>query len=124
VLATGQFVETLHHGSIFTGLRLKAFRWQQSSSRILRFAGDLLSCPFCLSHWAAVLMVTLAFASAWDIMLAAPVYWLAAVRAANLLNDLTHEWCRSPAADVFEPPRDNDEDKAEVVAEESICLPT
>jgi len=102
ILFTNQVVETLHHahGEVFCSLRARA---EESGG----FFGSLLSCPFCFSQWvgpAAALwfaVVQLVFWLGWigtagDLVAYFPVYGLAASRGAQILSDLTHQWCRSP----------------------------
>jgi len=97
-LATCQAVEVFHHGSLFAPARARAFRWSTCDGpRPLRLAGELLLCPFCLSHWVAaamVILVGLGCLVSW--VYALPVWWLAVTRGANLCNDLLHAWSRTP----------------------------
>lgn len=96
-LANWQMVETWHHGSIFASARARVEMYQGS------FWADLLSCPFCLSHWTAGGLTILAMALAQQVC-AAPFAWflltpalsLAVTRLSNLCNDLTHDKCRTP----------------------------
>lgn len=85
-------VETLHHGSIFDNPRA----WLQARGG---FINDLVSCPFCLSHWTAMALTASVFAvlvTDWKYGALAPVYWLAVVRGSNLCNDYFHDKCRTP----------------------------
>lgn len=109
-LATWQAVEVWHHGSLFAGpraaLEVKSGFWAR-----------LLLCPFCLSVWVAVVAavaldrgdrsppwvdlgwVSRALTWALDqvlLALRAACYALAVARLANLGNDLTRGWCRTP----------------------------
>lgn len=65
------------------------------------FIPDLMTCMFCLSHWVAAAVVV---AWAWNpfgvpqLVLTA----FAATRGAQLTNDLTKRWCRTP--DQRNPP--------------------
>ena len=81
-LATCAIVEVIHHGSIFATLRL----WAETRDDKL---GELISCPFCLSHWAGALVVCLWVLSktiGWGFMV--PVYVLATIRTSNIINDV------------------------------------
>lgn len=108
VLAANGLVEAWNHGSLFAGPRARAEAGGGFLSR-------LLSCPFCLSYWAAAVCVAplllgdLAVAATADwpgglrVVVAAAVsagqwltFALAAARAAQLLNDLTAGVCRTP----------------------------
>jgi hypothetical protein len=101
-LAGMQLVELYHHGSLFgpTGaipIRAWAERRQGHKYRVVRYLANLLSCPFCEAPWACAIA---AFGWRWG----GPVAWLfvfalAASRLANLTNDLTHSWSRSPLGD-------------------------
>ncbi len=96
-IANWQMVETWHHGSLFANFHA---RLEASDG----FIANLLSCPFCLSHWTAALWTAGVFGicsdahAAKDCLLAA-IWWLCTVRLSNLFNDLTHAWCRTPVAD-------------------------
>lgn len=93
-LAVWHAVEVYHHGSIFANLR----DWFQT--RVWDWLAMLTGCMFCLSFWISlVLTVWWLLATYWpDLMvgLRSPIYMLAVCRLANLLNDLTHPWCRTP----------------------------
>lgn len=101
-LAGCQITETIHHGSIFGGLRATARAWRKSPNWILSKAGELIECPFCLSHWACGMAVTWLWltptGSPWQV----PVFIFAAVRMAQILNDYTHSFTRSPPSDETE----------------------
>ena len=88
-LGTWQTVEVLHHSKLCYDLRIRM-------EKVGGFMGDVTSCPFCLSHWVAIF---------YGIGLGIPVLnqpifiWLlllAAVRLANLGNDLTWSYNRTP----------------------------
>jgi hypothetical protein len=93
-LANWQAVETYHHGEIFANMRARF------DARV-GFTSDLVGCPFCLSHWTAMIFaVWVVFiqlptsgSELWGIM---PMFWLSTVRLSNLFNDLTHSVCRTP----------------------------
>ena len=96
-LANWQAVETYHHGAIFATVRA---RYEDR----LGFLAELIGCPFCLSHWTAMIFTALAFNSpvvtsgseSWWLV---PAFWLATVRLSNVFNDLTHAVCRTPRID-------------------------
>ena len=106
-LAGAQITETVHHGSIFGPLRERAAVWA-SKRGVRKFLGELVRCPFCLSHWScATAVVWLWWGSdpwSW------PIYALAATRLAQLLNDVSHPITRSPSdAEVFEQVLDDED---------------
>jgi hypothetical protein len=90
-LATWAAVETWHHGEIFA--RQRAY-WEVREG----FFAELLTCPFCLSHWVSLAFTGLAFANSKDAnqLFFVPAFWLAATRLSNLFNDVFHGWCRTP----------------------------
>jgi len=110
-LATWEAVEVYHHSSLFAPVRARA-------ETIENKLGSLLTCPFCLCVWVAFVAVLgvgsdpsgLGFWS-WLAVAAFKVfgYGLAVARVANLGNDLTHHWCRTP--------RDNKLDLSDVKPE-------
>lgn len=87
-LATWQAVEVLHHS---TGYRLPEIRdWGETHE------WAILSCAWCQSVWVGTtLWLLLTYADAAGLVL---VGGLAASRLANLYNDLTHGFCRTPRA--------------------------
>lgn len=96
VLATAQVIEVFHHSSICAGMRARLENFDN-------FIGDFFACMFCLSVWVgAILTVGYFFAAdypAWRL----PVYALAVIRGANLLNDVLYKFCRTPrASKMFE----------------------
>lgn len=112
-LAATHLVEVVHHGSIFRRLRAWArnARLDKDRPRPLRdflgsgwlrlklrtFFGELIHCPFCLSHWSGAIMLVLVIGTAIiSPYVSLPVWWLALVRLANLINDITHPVNRSP----------------------------
>ncbi len=103
-LATWQAVEIWHHGSNFAGLRARA---ELMDNRL----GYLLLCMFCLSNWVAYVVALLVLSArldpAFGWLVALPVYALAVARAANLGNDLTARWCRTPKPDKMFGPDDS-----------------
>jgi hypothetical protein len=89
ILATTQAIEIFHHGSIMADLRA-----------ILQSDGDdfihsLATCMFCLSFWVAIIVVLWWCLLPWTFF-RIPIYALAVSRGANLLNDLTHGFSRTP----------------------------
>lgn len=101
-LATWQVVETLHHGSIFAKARARCEAQNE-------FFCDLFLCPFCLSHWIALVMTLLTLQyftqridptfSEWSMVI---VYAFAVTRLANVFNDTLHKWCRTPGRVKFD----------------------
>lgn len=101
-LATNQAVETIHHGSLFVGLRRWARRVADSPLALPeeRWVGKLVSCPFCLAHWVAaaiVALVALGRLAGWVFFL--PIAWLAVVWLARWLNDVLYPWNRMHGSD-------------------------
>lgn len=86
-LATWQAVEVYHHGSIFADTRA---RFEAKGG----FFADLLACPFCLSVWVGVLFAGMYMSD--YVWLVSPVVGLAASRLANLCNDLSRSYNRTP----------------------------
>lgn len=96
VLANWQTVETYHHSALFGSTR--AYMEARGG-----FWADATACPYCLSHWTAFLFTTVSMvlacrlqAAPLDWWLAWPAFSLAVTRSSNLLNDLTHPYCRTP----------------------------
>jgi len=94
ILACSQVVEVWNHGSIFATRRAKL---ALSDS----WLASLLRCMFCLSIWVGWLAaLSVLAANLLPDLYACPIrlfgYGLAISRAANLLNDLTHDWSRTP----------------------------
>lgn len=87
-LATNLVVETIHHGSIFSNLRL----WAEVRGGKL---GELISCPYCLSHWAGFVVVILWFLGFYFLPARLVVMSFAATRTANLINDLMKRYVRN-----------------------------
>lgn len=101
-LATWQAVEIWHHSGLFASQRARV---EESDS----FGARLLSCPFCLSVWVAAITylwfiiplpeIAGVFNFLCFLIIGACrvlVYALAISRLANLGNDLTYNWCRTP----------------------------
>lgn len=101
-LAGMQIVELYHHGSLFGpdgAIPLRA--WAEKNTNHgkwkVRYLANLLACPFCEAPWAcAIAAIGWQWGGSvtWLIM-----FSLAANRLANLTNDLTHQWSRSPLGD-------------------------
>jgi len=96
-LAVWEIVEIWKHGTIFASWRARVELWENSF-------GTLLSCGFCLAPWCSWLVLFIAFVplaenSLWaqlQVGIRLTVYGFAVARLANLGNDLTHKWCRTP----------------------------
>jgi hypothetical protein len=110
-LATWQAIEIWHHSSLFNPLRARLENYQ---SRVV----ELLRCPFCLSPWIALLCVLVLDLGAdletgghrlTVLLITAPIYALAASRLANVLNDLTAGFNRTPKFNKLGPPLAGDE---------------
>jgi len=94
VAANWQLVETWHHGELFA----RARAWFEARGGL---SAELVGCPFCLSHWTAILVTAVVAGSElsnhgsvdWWLV---PLFWLAVVRLSNLANDCTHAVCRTP----------------------------
>ncbi len=83
-LATWQAVEVYHHSKILAWLRCR-----------LEPLWYLFGCPFCLSLWVALLIAAgVRFDPTWISTLLATA--LAASRLANLFNDATTSFNRTP----------------------------
>ena len=98
-LATWAIVEVYQHGDIFSSVR---GRMEASESFIAR----AFQCPFCLSHWVAMLTTGLAIAMwvpelHWSLAPHCFLLWLASVRTANALNDLMHSTTRTPKEELL-----------------------
>jgi len=97
VFASWQIVETLRHGSIFRPLRQWANANRDHVHGEVALLAQLLSCPFCLSHWAPwVPLLVCLYGPEWLML---PVYVLAITRLTQLGNDLSHSFSRSPSPD-------------------------
>jgi hypothetical protein len=100
VLCVNQIIETFRHGSIFAETRAK---YEAGD----RFIDELISCPFCLSHWVAagtVLWYVIAFLlfESWlRILVSVPIYTFAVSRGAQLVNDVLAPFSRTPSQSQF-----------------------
>lgn len=113
IVSACQLTETFRHGSIFSRLRA----WLENRGP---FWEGLVTCGFCFSHWAAAIAILLFLLH--NLMLAKgyilnPFFlillWLTAIRGANLLNDLTKKWSRSPSSDRIPAIEIDMDDKSE-----------
>ena len=94
VLANWQVLEIWRHGSLFAGARA----WLEARGGV---ASEPLLCTFCLSNWTAAILTVpglyRVFGDDWNALAWWwPVSALAVARAANLLNDWSHPFCRTP----------------------------
>ena len=102
-LATWQSIEIWHHSALFAGLRARVELWEG-------WIGDLLQCPHCLGPWVACghlgllmagqLLPELGAAEWAGFLVQLPGGALAACRVAQVCNDLTHGFCRTPKIDA------------------------
>lgn len=96
-LAVWQVVEVWHHSELSLGARRKAKAAVAGASGARAFVLKLISCPFCLSHWVAGIACLLLLlgeqVSPWFSYL---VWIFAATRVANLGNDLSYYYNRTP----------------------------
>lgn len=87
-LAVWEACEVWHHSTLMA-------TWRARLETGTGFIADVSSCMFCLSVWIAFFAVVVF----WP--LAPWVVWtLAAARLANLGNDLTKAWCRTPGSNL------------------------
>lgn len=94
-MAIWQVVEIWHHGQLFADWRSRVETW---AAGVKGWVGNLLTCPWCLSVWVGFLvcgnlLLSDALGAPW---VAFFPYAFAASRLANVGNDLTHHWCRTP----------------------------
>jgi hypothetical protein len=94
VLAVNQAGEIWHHGQIAARLRAEV---EVGTGFIARLAG----CPWCLSVWLALAVAGMGLLAAnliepWSSLLQWPVWALGVSRGANLVNDLTYAYSRTP----------------------------
>jgi len=93
-LATWQIVEIWHHSLLMAPLRARTEMWTNK-------LGELLSCPFCLSIWVALLcVVTLSLAESGLVGRCGSVviYAFAVSRLANLGNNFFKQHSLTPKA--------------------------
>ena len=95
-LAVWQIVEIWHHGALFETRRAAVLHYYTEHHNLRGWFCELLLCPFCLSPWVGAIVAGLLLLCGWK----SPAGWLvmtfAAARIANLGNDLTHAFCRTP----------------------------
>jgi len=108
-LAVWEIVEIWQHSALMAGLRARA---ELLDGKV----GQLLRCGFCLSVWLSFMVVPFVMPThdpvpgdtlsmAWYAIKTAGGMVLiafAVARLANLGNDLTHGWCRTPKANKME----------------------
>lgn len=100
-LAVWQIIEIWHHSHLMAGLRARTDLWEG-------FFGQLVGCPFCLSPWVSLIVVAALFSGFWladesggdqpivGYCLLSPFLAFAVARLANIGNDLSHSYCRTP----------------------------
>lgn len=102
-MSTWHLTEVFRHGSIFSSLRA----WIESRGL---FWETLIECGFCTSHWMAGISTFILFLGhlvcaqrghAINPFLLLMV-WLSATRGANVLNDVTKKWNKSPSREDIE----------------------
>lgn len=93
-LATWQAIEIYWHSPLFAEARAKAEEGSDEVSQVLQ-------CPWCLSVWVAGIIALWVMLT--PTLLHIPVWALAASRLANILNDLTHSFNRTPRDDSKGP---------------------
>lgn len=104
-LSTWQAVEVWRHSSLTADARDRLSFYLDSepvgrgwllptADAVGRWLAKLLLCPWCLSVWVGGAVSIALLSEHWAPRLV--VYALAASRAANLGNDLTHAWSRTP----------------------------
>lgn len=94
-LGTWQTVEVIHHSKLFYPLK-STLSYFDDRSGPLRAAWDLISCPFCLSHWVAIIYMVGTCLPGIGTAVMGWLFILSAVRLANLGNDLTWNYNRTP----------------------------
>lgn len=127
-LASGQAIEIWRHGAIMAPFRMRVDIGVPPPlvpQPLHASAVELLKCPFCLSVWVAAIVYLAQHISGVLIfnndtqglarnvgiflgdMLRVPILALAISRAANLINDLTYPYSRTPGRqrtdETFDP---------------------
>jgi hypothetical protein len=114
-MAVWEAVEIWHHSSLFSDARARVELWEGK-------IGELLMCPFCLSVWVALAVVSLVEVSAYTSLYgprwatycsSIPIYTLAVARLSNLFNDLTYKSTRTPRHNRMELGDDDEEENEE-----------
>jgi len=98
-LAVWEIIEIWRHSSLFASWRARVELWEGGLHGWLH---ELLMCAFCLAPWVA-------FATCVSLhvpLLRLLVYAFAVARLANLGNDLTHSFCRTPKFNELDIPDD------------------
>lgn len=101
-LAVSQVVEVVRHSKLTLPLR----RWALNAAPRGGFRGFVagaLGCAFCFSHWvsgAFTVLLILALWQCWYIQALAVLF--AAVRVANLTNDILYGRIRTPKYEIVE----------------------
>jgi hypothetical protein len=100
--ATWQIVEILHHSVLFESQRARA---EVSDG----FFNRVFMCPWCLSVWVAagVYLYIVSIPANMPVLLL-PIYAFSLSRLANIGNDLTREFCRTPRQLPLNLPTDNE----------------
>lgn len=109
-LANSQLIDTWINGSLFEVHRRFIASGKEHRIRAVRLISELLTCPRCLSHWTAALLLGTA-RLVWEIQLAAPSWillWLATVGLTRLIYQVTNREEVDPFGRVepYEPPRE------------------
>lgn len=90
-LCGAALTELVFHASFLREFRIK----QETGNGKLKY---LIRCPYCVSHWAALLATLLVvFHIRWIYWIA---LWLAATRLSNIIHDLIGSRSRSPKQDL------------------------
>lgn len=109
-LAVWEMIEIWRHSSLLAGLRARAELLEGK-------LGELLRCGFCLSVWLGMAVVPFIIPGdttneTWHLVKTAGgmvLVGFAVARLANLGNDLTHAWCRTPRDNKLEEPAEGSE---------------
>lgn len=78
-MAASQIADTWVNGGIFR----RPQKWLRKHRE--RFLGELLTCPFCLSHWLVLAGLAICLLTDRDSLTRIPIYLFAAVKVAVLL---------------------------------------
>lgn len=89
IMATWQIIEIWRHASLFASWRAEVETWDG-------WLGELLTCPFCLSVWVALIVSSITLWYELRDLTLLPVYAFAVSRGANLANDVFHSVNRTP----------------------------
>jgi hypothetical protein len=108
-LAVWEVLEIWRHSHLFSGPRAYV-------EALDDWRGYFLRCMFCLAPWTALVVLLAIWLGAltarhWGWLgdlLVLPIYALAVARLANVMNDMTSGFCRTPRADRLELPDDAD----------------